>query len=50
MRCALRTLPDATEFYTSHLRGNRAAAFYKGLGFQYTGDETDGDLLMRMSL
>ena len=47
----VRTLPDATEFYTSHLRGNHgAAAFYRDLGFQYTGDETDGDLLMRMSL
>ena len=23
----VRTLPEATEFYTSHLRGNRAAAF-----------------------
>ena len=47
----VRTLPNATEFYTSHLRGNHgAAAFYRGLGFQYTGEETDGDLLMRMSL
>ena len=47
----VRTLPNATAFYTSHLRGNHgAAAFYRGLGFQYTGDETDGDLLMRMSL
>ena len=25
-------------------------AFYEGLGFQYTGDETGGDLLMRMFL
>jgi len=47
----VRTLPKATEFYTSHLRGNEgAAALYSDLGFQYTGDETDGDLLMRMSL
>jgi diamine N-acetyltransferase len=47
----VRTLPDATEFYTSHLRGNPgAAALYRDLGFRYTGDETDGDLLMRMSL
>jgi diamine N-acetyltransferase len=47
----VRTLPDATAFYTSHLRGNRgAAALYSELGFRYTGDETDGDLLMRMSL
>lgn len=47
----VRRLPDATEFYTSHLCGNHgAAAFYQYLGFQYTGDETDGDLLMRMSL
>ena len=46
----VRTLPDATEFYTSHLRRNRAAAaFYTDLGFRYTGDETDGDLLMRLS-
>jgi diamine N-acetyltransferase len=47
----VRTLPDATEFYTSHLRGNRAAAaFYADHGFRYTGDETDGDLLMRLVL
>ncbi len=47
----VRTLPDATDFYTSHLRGNPgAAALYRDLGFRYTGDETDGDLLMRMSL
>jgi diamine N-acetyltransferase len=47
----VRTLPNATEFYTSHLRGNQcAAALYSDLGFQYTGDETGGDLLMRMSL
>ena len=47
----VQTLPNATEFYTSHLRGNPgAAALYRDLGFQYTGDETGGDLLMRMSL
>jgi diamine N-acetyltransferase len=47
----VRTLPNATDFYTSHLRGNPGAAvLYRDLGFRYTGDETDGDLLMKMSL
>jgi diamine N-acetyltransferase len=47
----VRTLPGATAFYTSHLRGNDgAAAFYQGLGLQYTGDEEDGELLMKMDL
>ena len=47
----VKTLPGAREFYLSHLRGNAAAAaLYLELGFRYTGDETDGDLLMRLDL
>jgi hypothetical protein len=47
----VQRLPGAMEFYTSRLRGNHAAAaFYKGLGFQYTGEEADGDLLMKIDV
>jgi ribosomal protein S18 acetylase RimI-like enzyme len=45
------TLPRARKLYTSHLRGNPAAAsFYAGLGFRYTGREDGDDLLMELDL
>ena len=46
----VKGLPDARELYTSHLRGNAAASFYLDLGFTYTGEDSDGDLLMRLKL
>jgi ribosomal protein S18 acetylase RimI-like enzyme len=45
------TLPHASRLHLAHLRGNSvAASFYADLGFRYTGDEADGDLLMELDL
>ena len=47
----VRTRPGATELYTSHVKkeGN-AGKFYRKLNFAYTGEEHEGELIMRLKL
>jgi len=51
VRCLLehvRTRPGADTLYVSHVEGvERAARFYRSLGFEYTGEVDDGELVMR---
>lgn len=47
----VRTLPGAKELLLSHVPGEGSAGpFYAGLGFEYTGEEDDGELIMRLVL
>jgi len=47
----VRTQPDAKQLFLSHVKGNEpTAAFYKSLGFRYTGKEEDGELVMAIDL
>lgn len=47
----VRTRPGATELLVSHGQGEGSPApFYARLGFQYTGAEDDGELIMRLPL
>ena len=48
----VKTRPNATELKVSHvpeLPGN-PGPFYQKLGFEYTGEEDDGELVMRLTL
>ncbi len=48
----VKTRPNATELLVSHvpdLPGN-PGPFYQKLGFEYTGKEDDGELVMQLSL
>ena len=47
----VRTRPGAKELFTSHVRteGN-AGKFYHKLGFAYTGEEHDNELIMKLEL
>ena len=47
----VRTRPGARELFTSHVKkdGN-AGEFYLKLGFAYTGEEHDGELIMKLEL
>ncbi|MEZ4590503.1 MAG: GNAT family N-acetyltransferase [Chloroflexota bacterium] len=48
----VKTRPNATELLVSHvpdLPGN-PGPFYQKLGFEYTGEEDDGELVMRLKL
>ena len=47
----VRTRPDAKELLVSHVRGDGSPGpFYAGLGFEYTGAEDEGELVMRLRL
>jgi diamine N-acetyltransferase len=47
----VRTRPGADALYVSHVKeAQRLARFYRSLGFDYTGDEEDGELWMRRAL
>lgn len=47
----VRTRPGADALHVSHVKeAQRLAAFYRSLGFEYTGDEEDGELWMRRAL
>ncbi len=48
----VRLLPNARELFLSHLEANtEAGAFYKSLGFTYTGEkDEDGELIMVLKL
>ena len=47
----VRARPGATELFTSHVKkeGN-AGKFYRKLNFAYTGEEHDGELVMKLEL
>ena len=47
----VRTRPGARELFTSHVKkeGN-SGKFYQKLGFAYTGQEHDGELIMKLEL
>ncbi len=47
----VRTRPGAAELLVSHVPGEGSPGlFYQRLGFLYTGEEEDGELLMRLPL
>ena len=47
----VRTRPGARELFTSHVkREGNAGKFYRKLGFAYTGEEHDGELIMKLDL
>lgn len=47
----VRTRPGATALYTSCVPGDGSPCpFYERMGFVYTGDEDDGELVMRLAL
>lgn len=47
----VRTRPGATELTLSHVPGDgNPGPFYASLGFEYTGAEDDGELVMRIGL
>ena len=47
----VRTRPGARELFTSHVkREGNAGKFYRKLGFAYTGEEHDGELIMKLEL
>jgi diamine N-acetyltransferase len=47
----VRTRPGATELHVSHVRtADALARFYQSLGFRYTGEEEDGELVMVRAL
>ncbi len=47
----VRMRPGATELFTSHVKkeGN-AGKFYRKLNFAYTGEEHEGELIMKLEL
>ena len=47
----VRTRPGAKELFTSHvMKDGNAGDFYLKLGFVYTGEEHDGELVMKLEL
>lgn len=47
----VRTRPGATELFTSCVPGQGSPCpFYEQMGFVYTGEEDDGELVMRLAL
>lgn len=47
----VRTRPGARELLLSHVPGEGSPGpFYEALGFEYTGAEDDGELIMRLRL
>ena len=47
----VRTRPKAKELLVSHVPGEGSpAGFYQELGFKYTGEEDDGELVMKLTL
>lgn len=47
----LRSIPDCQEIQTSYAPTNaRAAKLYESLGFQRTGEEIDGETVVRMAV
>jgi diamine N-acetyltransferase len=47
----VRTRPGASELHVSHTKGvDPLARFYQSLGFRYTGEEDDGELVMVRAL
>ena len=47
----VKTRPNAKEFCTSHVKGNEVAGYlYRKLGFEYTGEEDHGELVMKLVL
>jgi diamine N-acetyltransferase len=47
----VRTRPGARRLLVSHVKGaERLARFYQSIGFTYTGDEDDGELVMQRLL
>ncbi len=47
----VRTRPDARRLLVSHVKdADRLARFYGSLGFAYTGEEDDGELVMELKL
>ncbi len=47
----VRTRPGATELFTSCVPGDGSPCpFYERMGFVYTGEEDDGELVMRLAL
>lgn len=47
----VRTRPGADALHVSHVKGvERSARFYLSLGFEYTGEEDEGELVMRRLL
>ena len=47
----VRTRPGAKELFTSDvMKDGNAGDFYSKLGFVYTGEEHDGELVMKLEL
>jgi diamine N-acetyltransferase len=47
----VRTRPGATELHVSHVPAAHALArFYQSLGFRYTGEQDEGELVMARTL
>ena len=47
----VRTRPGAVKLLVSHVQGaERLARFYQSLGFRYTGEEDEGELVMARDL
>lgn len=47
----VRTRPDPKRLLVSHVKdADRLARFYGSLGFAYTGEEEDGELIMELKL
>ena len=47
----VKTRPNAKELFTSHVPGEGSpGGFYEKMGFEYTGEEHDGELLMKLRL
>ena len=47
----VKTRPQAKELLTSHVPGEGSpGGFYEKMGFEYTGEEYDGELLMKLRL
>lgn len=47
----VRSLPGAKELLLSHVPGEGSPGqFYVGLGYEYTGEEDHGELIMRLAL
>ena len=47
----VRTRPGAKELFTSHvMKDGNAGDFYSKMGFVYTGEEHDGELVMKLEL
>jgi diamine N-acetyltransferase len=47
----VKTRPNAKELFVSHAPGDGSpGGFYRKLGFEYTGEEDHGELVMKLSL